>query len=56
MISTNLVLLKLQNNSGQYRITIPKDLVKLLKWKQGTDVVFVLDKDGNLVLKEIKKK
>lgn len=47
--------MKIQDNNGQYRITIPKDLVKLLRWKHGTDLVFVL-KDGKLVIEEIKKK
>lgn len=48
--------MKLQDNDGQYRITIPKDIVKLLKWKHGTELVFVLDKSGKLIIQEIKKK
>jgi len=47
--------MKLQNNKGQYKLTIPKDLVKLQGWKQGTELVLAMDSDNNLVIKEIKK-
>jgi len=47
--------MKLQNNKGQFRLTIPKDLVKVKGWDQGTDLVIVMDTSGDLVIKEIKK-
>ena len=48
--------MKLQNNKGQYKLTIPKDLAKVNGWKQGTELVVVMNSEGDLVIKEIKKK
>lgn len=48
-------MVKAQNNKGQFRITIPKDIAKLRSWKQGTEVAFIQDKSGNIMIKEIKK-
>ena len=48
--------MKLQNNKGQYKLTIPKDLAKVKAWKQGTELVIVMNQDGDLIIKEIKKK
>ena len=48
--------MKLQNNKGQFRLTIPKDLVKAKAWKQGTELIIAMDPAGDLVIKEIKKK
>ena len=47
--------MKLQNNNGQYRITIPKNLISLLRWKHGTELSFILDKTNNFVIKKVKK-
>lgn len=47
--------MKLQNNNGQFRITLPKDIVKSKKWKQGTELIVVMNEKGNLVLKEVKQ-
>lgn len=47
--------MKLQNNSGQFKLTIPKDLVKVKKWKHGSELVVVMNDSGDLVIKEIKK-
>ena len=48
--------MKLQDNKGQYRLTIPKDLAKIKGWKQGTELAVVMNSEGDLVIKEIKKK
>ena len=54
--SIKLVLkMKLQNNKGQFRLTLPKDLIKAKGWGQGTEVVIVMDAEGDLIIKEIKK-
>jgi len=48
--------MKLQNNKGQFKITIPKYLAKMKGWKQGTELAIVMDVEGNLIIKEIKRK
>lgn len=48
-------MVKIQDNQGQIRITIPKDIAKLKGWKQGTEVVFIQDTSGNIIIKELKK-
>jgi len=48
--------MKLQNNKGQYKLTIPKDLAKVKGWKQGTELAVVMNHEGDLIIKEIKKK
>jgi len=48
--------MKLQNNKGQFRLTLPKDLVKAKGWGQGTELVIALDQDNNIIIKQIKKK
>ncbi len=48
--------MKLQDNKGQYKLTIPKDLAKVKGWKQGTELVIVMNQEGDLIIKEIKKK
>jgi len=53
LISTKM---KLQDNKGQYKLTIPKDLAKVKGWKQGTELAVVMNQEGDLVIKEIKKK
>lgn len=47
--------MKIQDNNGQFRLTIPKDIAKLKGWKQGTEVILILDKEGNLVIKELEQ-
>ena len=47
--------MKVVVNNGQYKITIPKDLAEDRGWKKGTKLRFVEDKDGNIILKEVKK-
>jgi len=48
--------MKLQDNRGQFKITIPRDLAKIKGWKQGTELAIVMNSEGDLVIKEIKKK
>ena len=45
--------MKIQDNQGQYKVTIPKDIAKLKGWKQGTEVIIILDHQGNVVVKQI---
>ncbi len=47
-------MVKIVNNRGQYKITIPKEIVEVKGWDENTKVRFVEDLDGNIVLKEIK--
>jgi bifunctional DNA-binding transcriptional regulator/antitoxin component of YhaV-PrlF toxin-antitoxin module len=45
--------MRVVESNGQYRITIPKGLVKDKGWSAGTELRFVEDLDGNVFLKEI---
>lgn len=47
--------MKIQDNNGQFRLTIPKDLVKIKGWGRKTEVVVVLNDHGDLVIKDVKK-
>ncbi|MCP3682827.1 MAG: AbrB/MazE/SpoVT family DNA-binding domain-containing protein [bacterium] len=38
---------------GQYRVTLPKEIVKLRNWKKGTILRLVEDSEGNVHVKEI---
>ncbi len=44
----------IQDNNGQYRLTIPKNIAQLKNWKQGTEVIAILAENGDIILKEIK--
>lgn len=46
-------MVKIVNNSGQYKITIPKDIVEAKGWCSETKLRFVEDLEGNIVLKVI---
>lgn len=48
-------MVKIVQYKGQYRITIPKELILSKKWKAGTRLRFVEDLDGNIYLKEIEE-
>ena len=48
--------MKVVVSNKQFRITLPKDLVEEKGWKAGTKLRFVEDLDGNVYLKEIRKK
>jgi carbohydrate-selective porin OprB len=47
--------MKLQNNNGQFKLTIPKDLANAKGWDHGTELVIAMDSAGDLVIKEIRK-
>jgi len=47
-------LVKIVNNLGQYKITIPKDIIEGKGWNSKTRLRFVEDLEGNIILKEIK--
>ncbi len=49
-------MVKVVEFKGQYRITIPKDLVKAKGWDSDTELRFVEAPDGTIMLKEIEKK
>lgn len=39
---------------GQLVVTIPKDVARLKSWKKGTNLTFIEDNFGNVMLKEAK--
>jgi hypothetical protein len=43
-------------NNGQYKITIPKELALSKSWTSKTRLMFIEDKEGNIMLKEVKIK
>ncbi len=45
--------MKIVANNGQYKITIPKDLVLDKGWKAGDEIRFVEDTEGRIFLKVI---
>ena len=47
-------MVKIVNNRGQHKITIPKDVMESKGWDENTRVRFVEDLNGNIILKEIK--
>ena len=49
-------MVKVVVNNGQYKITVPKELAIEKGWKAGTGLRFVEDLEGNISIKEIKKK
>ncbi len=46
--------MKIVEHNGQYRVTLPKDLVKDKGWDAGTEIRFVEDTEGRVFLREIK--
>ena len=46
-------MVKVVNNSGQYKITIPKDIVEAKGWSSETKLRFVEDLEGNISLRVI---
>jgi hypothetical protein len=43
--------MKIVENNGQYKITLPKDLVLDKGWKAGDEIRFVEDTEGRIFLK-----
>ena len=48
--------MKIVVSNGQYRITVPKDLVEEKGWAAGTKLRFVEDTEGRVFLREITQK
>ncbi len=46
--------MKITENNGQYKITIPKDLAMAKGWNKKTRLRFVERPDGTVMLKEVK--
>ena len=46
-------LVKLQENKNRWFVTIPKEYVKLKKWKKGQELALGFDHNGNIVIKEV---
>jgi bifunctional DNA-binding transcriptional regulator/antitoxin component of YhaV-PrlF toxin-antitoxin module len=44
-------LVKIVNNRGQFKITLPKDIVESKGWDSGTRLRFLEDPEGNIILK-----
>lgn len=49
-------MVKLQEVKGQYFITIPREYVDYKNWKKGMEIVIGFDVNGDIILKEGKKK
>ena len=49
-------MVKVVLNNGQYKITVPKELAEAKAWKAGTVVRFIETPNGNIILREMKKK
>jgi bifunctional DNA-binding transcriptional regulator/antitoxin component of YhaV-PrlF toxin-antitoxin module len=47
--------MKIIENNGQYKITLPKDLVLDKGWAAGDELRFVEDTEGRIFLKVIPK-
>jgi bifunctional DNA-binding transcriptional regulator/antitoxin component of YhaV-PrlF toxin-antitoxin module len=46
-------MVKIVNNKGQYKITIPKELILSQGWDSNTRLRFVEDLTGNIIIKPI---
>lgn len=49
-------VVRLVKNNSQYKLTIPIDIVRDKRWKEGTEFRFLEDKDGNITLKAISER
>ena len=47
--------MKIVENNGQYKLTLPKDIVLDKGWKAGDELRFVEDVEGRIFLKVIAK-
>ena len=45
-------MVKIQESGGQYRITIPKELLDLLRWKKGEEIVIAKYPEKNILYLE----
>lgn len=49
-------MVKLQyDRNAQFKITLPKQIMKAKKWRKGDEISIEFDKEGNLVLKNEKR-
>jgi bifunctional DNA-binding transcriptional regulator/antitoxin component of YhaV-PrlF toxin-antitoxin module len=46
-------MVKIVNNKGQYKLTIPKDIMLSKGWNEDTHLRFIEDLKGNIILKEL---
>jgi len=55
-------MVTITKSGEQYRITLPKEIIKLMKWKEGTEIIFIplvndpkseLSKNSPLMVKEV---
>lgn len=45
-------MVKLQEIKGQFTVTVPKQLVKLKKWKKGQELLIGFNEKGNLEISD----
>ena len=43
-----------KTKNDQYIINIPKQIIRFKKWEKHTEIIFIPDENGNIVLKELK--
>jgi bifunctional DNA-binding transcriptional regulator/antitoxin component of YhaV-PrlF toxin-antitoxin module len=41
-----MIKMKIQQNKKQFVVTIPADVMRLLKWNKGTEIVFIPKENG----------
>lgn len=46
-------MVKIVNNRGQFKITLPKEIVLSKGWSSDTRIRFVEDLEGNIILRPI---
>lgn len=47
-------MVKIQNpKPGQFNITLPLGIIKMKRWKKGTELFPTLNEKGEVILKEI---
>lgn len=47
--------MKIQQNKNQFVVTIPVDVMRLLKWNKGTEIVFI-PKENGVEVKKLENK
>jgi hypothetical protein len=47
-------MVKVQNpKKGQFSITLPLGIIKMKRWKKGTEIFLTLNEKGDVILKEM---
>jgi len=46
-------MVKLQENKGQYFVTLPKDYIEKKKWKKGQRLIVSFNERGNLEVSDL---